>query len=140
MRRLVSLRSNRSGGFVEFTLLLPFLVVLVSGTSDLGLALFAAHSAQSAARAGALRAASLPTNPCMGSPDGTTTVGDKVHINALLNNFTATCLGPIANPNTGQQEVTVSVSGLYNFSFLRLIGITSPLSIMRSATVRYEGR
>ena len=138
MRRIVSLLRNRGQSSVEFTLLLPFLLVLVGGASDMGLALFADHIAQNAAREGARRAATLQTNPCTGTPNGRTTAENKVHISGLFNSFTATCSGPTVNPNTGQKEVTVSVSGPYSFSFLRLIGFRTPLTITRSATMRYE--
>ena len=139
MRKILSLLRNLKGqSFVEFTLLLPFLLILVGGASDLGLALFADHIAQNAAREGARRAATLQTNPCTGTPNGRTTAETKVRITPLFNSFTATCSGPTVNPNTGQKEVTVSVSGPYSFSFLRLIGFTAPLTITRSATMRYE--
>ena len=138
MRRIVSLLRNRGQSSVEFTLLLPFLLVLVGGATDLGLAFFASHITQNAAREGARQAATLPTNPCTGSPNGKTTAESKAHINALFTSFTATCSGPTLNPTTGQKEVTVSVSGQYSFSFLRLIGFRTPLTITRSATMRYE--
>ena len=138
MRRIISLLGNTGQSLVEFTLLLPFLLILVGGATDMGLALFASHLVQNGAREGARRAATLQTNPCTGTPNGKTTAEGKVHLNALLASFTATCSGPAANPNTGQQEVTVTVSGPYSFSFLRLIGFTTPLTIRRSATMRYE--
>ena len=132
------LRKSKGQSFAELTLLLPFLLVLVGGASDMGLALFADHIAQNAAREGARRAATLQTNPCTGTPNGRTTAETKVRITPLFNSFTATCSGPTVNPNTGQKEVTVSVSGPYSFSFLRLIGFRTPLTITRSATMRYE--
>ena len=132
------LRKSTGQSFVELTLLLPFLLVLVGGASDMGLALFADHIAQNAAREGARRAATLQTNPCTGTPNGKTTAEAKVRITPLFNSFTATCSGPTVNPNTGQKEVTVSISGPYSFSFLRLIGFRTPLTITRSATMRYE--
>ena len=114
------------------------LTVLVGGATDLGLAFFASHITQNAAREGARQAATLPTNPCTGSPNGKTTAESKAHISALFTSFTATCSGATLNPTTGQKEVTVSVSGQYSFSFLRLIGFRTPLTITRSATMRYE--
>ena len=139
MRTILSLLRNLKGqSFVELTLLLPFLLALVGGASDLGLAFFADHIAQNAAREGARRAATLQTNPCTGTPNGKTTAETKVRISPLFNSFTATCSGPTVNPNTGQKEVTVSVSGPYSFSFLRLMGFRTPLTITRSATMRYE--
>jgi len=139
MPKIISLlRKSKGQSFAELTLLLPFLLILLVGASDMGLALFADHIAQNAAREGARRAATLQTNPCTGTPNGRTTAETKVRIAPLFNSFTATCSGPTVNPNTGQKEVTVSVSGPYSFSFLRLIGFTAPLTITRSATMRYE--
>src|SRR2546428_1105186 len=137
MHRIFSLlRKSKGQSFVELTLLLPFLLILVGGASDLGLALFADHIAQNAAREGVRRAATLQTNPCTGTPNGRTTAETKVRISPLFNSFTATCSGPTVNPNTGQKEVTVSVSGPYSFAFLRLMGVRTPLTITRSATMR----
>ena len=141
MRTILSLLRKSTGqSFAELTLLLPFLLILVGGASDMGLALFADHIAQNAAREGAQRAATLPTNPCTGSPNGKTIAETKVRISPLFNSFTATCSGPTVNPKTGQLQVTVSVSGLYNFSFLRFIGFRTPRAISGSASARYEGR
>src|SRR2546425_8917016 len=137
MHRIVSLlRTSKRRSLVKYTLLLV-VVVLVGSASDLSLVLFASHVAHTAAREGAQQAAALPA-PCMGSPNGKTTAENKVRISPLFNSFTATCSGPTPNPNTGQREVTVSVSGPYSFAFLRLIGFRTPLTITRSATMRYE--
>ena len=140
MCSIASLLRNRGHSFIQLTLLLPFLLILVGGVMDLGIVVFAAYIAQNAAREGAQRAATLPTNPCTGSPNGKTIAETKVRISPLFNSFTATCSGPTVDPKTGQLQVTVSVSGLYSFSFLRFIGFRTPLTISGSATVRYEGR
>ena len=140
MHGIASLLRHRGHSFVQLTLLLPFLLILVGGAMDLGIVLFASHIAQNAAREGAQRAATLPTNPCTGSPNGKTIAETKVRISPLFNSFTATCSGPTVNPKTGQLQVTVSVSGLYNFSFLRFIGFRTPRAISGSASARYEGR
>ena len=132
------LRNSKGQSFVEFTLLLPLLLTLVGGATDLGIALFASHIAQNAAREGARQAATLQANPCTGSPNGKTTAENRVRISALFSSFTANCSGPTTNPNTGQKEVTVAVSGQYSFSFLRLIGFRTPFTISRRATMRYE--
>ena len=137
MHRIVSLLRNSKGrSLVKYTLLL-LVVVLVGSASDLSLVLFASHVAHTAAREGAQQAAALPI-PCTGSPNGKTTAENKVRISPLFNSFTATCSGPTPNPNTGQREVTVTVSGPYTFSFLQFIGFTTPLTITGSATMRYE--
>src|SRR5439155_5394506 len=99
------LRKSTGQSFVELTLLLPFLLALVGGASDLGLALFADHITQNAARERARRAATLQTNPCTRTPNGKTTAETKVRISPLFNSFTATLSGPTVNPNTGQKEV-----------------------------------
>src|SRR3989442_13814717 len=91
MRTILSLLRNLKGqSFVELTLLLPFLLALVGGASDLGLAFFADHIAQNAAREGARRAATLQTNPCTGTPNGKTTADTKVRTPSLVNSVTAT--------------------------------------------------
>jgi Flp pilus assembly protein TadG len=119
---------------VEFTLVLPFLLILVGGAVDWGMAFFTSHTVQNAAREGARIAVTLPS---LDAPDPRvmTTVQQKLPSVALFSGFEITNTTP-SGPTCGE-EVTVSVSGTYNFTFLRLIGFTS-MPVSRSVTMRYE--
>lgn len=128
-------RPHISGqAIVEFTLVLPFLLLLVGGAIDWGLGFFTSHTTQNAAREGARIAITLPS---LATNDSRvlTTVQQKLPSVALFSGFTITNTAP-AGPTCGE-EVTVTVSGTYNFTFLRLIGFTS-MPVSRSVTMRYE--
>jgi len=150
------LRNSEGQSIVEFALILPFLLVLVGGVVDLGLALFAGHISQNAAREGARLGATIgPPGPtaASGTFPACQTAGPPVIQAAcsripnigLFNEYTVTSSAVTgAVPNQG---VTVTISGTYDCFILDLIAaplpllnysFPDPLPISRSATLRWE--
>ena len=127
-------RSSKGQALIEFTLILPFLLLLVGGAVDWGMAFFTSHIAQNAAREGARIAVTLPN---LTSDDArvTSAVQPKIPDINLFSNFTVSNTAPAGT--TCGEEVTVTVDGSYNFTFLRLMGVNS-LPLSRSTTMRYE--
>ncbi len=126
--------NSRGQGIVEFTLVLPLLLVLVGGATDWGLGFFVSHVVQNASREGARIAVTLP-NLTANDARVLAAVNSKIPGISLFSGFTVTSTTP-AGPLCGQ-EVTVQVAGSYSFSFLRLLGFTT-IPISRATTMRYE--
>lgn len=152
------LKNNRGQAFVEFALILPFLLVVIGGVVDFGLALFIGHVIENAAREGARSGAVIPpagpvaetaTFPaCQASASVVLSTACSAIPNVgLFNGFTVTSSGVTgATPN---QEVRVTVTGTYSWFLLKLLpsdlpllgqtGFPSgPITITRSATMRWE--
>ena len=127
-------RFSDGQALIEFTLILPFLLILVGGAVDWGMAFFTSHIAQNAAREGARIAVTLPN---LTSDDSrvTSAVQPKIPDVNLFSDFTVSNTAPAGT--TCGEEVTVTIDGSYNFTFLRLIGLNS-LPLSRSTTMRYE--
>lgn len=156
-RALALLRDSKGQDIVELALILPFLLVLIGGVIDFGLAIFAGHVSQNAAREGARFGATIPP-PGPTADTGTfpacQTAGSNVIQQAclripnigLFNGYT------VASKVTGAvplQGVNVTVTGTYRWFLLQIIGVPllplvggSPLprtiTITRNATMRWE--
>jgi Flp pilus assembly protein TadG len=127
-------RFSKGQAIVEFSLILPFMLLLIGGAVDFGIAFFTSHVAQNAAREGARTAVTLTF---LGENDErvSTTVKQKIPDVYLFSDFTVSNTPPAGT--TCGEEVTVTIRGNYNFTVLRIMGLTSmPLS--RSTTMRYE--
>jgi Flp pilus assembly protein TadG len=133
VKRVALIRRCRGQAIIEFTLMLPIILVIVGGLTDLGLALYASISTQNAVREGARLAAA-------GASSGTVVseVTSRIASIGQLTNIS------VASPTTGsmsacagQQSVTVTATGTYHFAFLKYINFDT-LSISRSATMRNE--
>jgi Flp pilus assembly protein TadG len=140
MKRGLKLKS-KGQALVEMTLLLPIILVFVGGLTDVGLAFFVGTSMENAVREGArLRASGMSVANVQ------TAVVDRIAAKALFTptfntgNVTVTAVpAPIGGTScTLQTSVTVTASGLYNYMFLRLVGISST-TMSRSETMRFEG-
>ena len=126
----------RGQSVVEFTLLLPLLIILIGGLTDLGMAVVVSIGLQNAVQEGARAAAN--TQDLSANDTG---VKDVViaQIPAI------TLFSGIAVTNTAPSdancdaEVTVTASGTFNYTILRYIGFTNAL-ISRSTTMRYSDR
>lgn len=149
--------NSRGQALVEFALIFPLMFVLVGGAVDWGLGLLVSHMAQNAAREGA-RIASTMLNPgngvctipgCYSETPGSVLkeTANRIPNRGLFSGFTINNLGvrdPAGNSCVGlngsaacQCEVELRVTGTYNFSFIRLIGLTN-ISILRAHKVRWE--
>jgi len=125
---------SKGQAIVEFSLLLPFLLLLVGGAVDWGLVYFTSHIAQNAAREGARIAVTLPD---LEAGDGrvSSTVKQKIPDISLFSNFKVSNTAP-EGPTCGK-EVTVTVDGTYNFTFMRIIGLTE-IPLASKTRMRYE--
>lgn len=140
MKRFAKRRS-RGQAIIEFTLLLPVIIIIVGGLTDLGLALYVSIGVQNAVREGARIAATIPNPPGVGENDLTVKQAVKDRIPSA-GQFVLSSDSPsnTAAPTDGtcQENVTVAATGTYNYMFLQYIGFTN-MTISRSSTMRYEG-
>jgi hypothetical protein len=163
MRWILSfIRNHRGQAFVEFALILPFLLVIVGGIVDWGLAFFVGQVIENASREGARAGAVIP--PDDGDPPvdaGPVTFpgceSDSSPMIAaacsslpdvgLFNGFTVEAAYD-DNGGPPNEKVTVTVSGRYNWFLLQIVGAALPLvgsnslgsgvDISRSTTMRWE--
>jgi Flp pilus assembly protein TadG len=148
-----ALQSNRRGqALVEFTLIFMLLLVIAWIPTDFGLAFFSGQLASNASREGARIAAA--TNP-FNAADVTTETCKRLSW-ALLQDpggGGTSCL-PYSNAKvavtaptgaTCNQQVTVTVTGNYNYFLFRILQFFVPsvpgsVSISRSTQMRWEGQ
>lgn len=165
------LRQRRLGSkgqsMVELGLLLPFILILVGSVVDFGLAIFAGQVAEFASREGARLGSTLPpedpeaavkiypagelgsctVDSCADAASQILqTAGSRVPGVGLFEGFLVTAVeGDVG----GQEAVTVTVSGSYQWAFLWMIniatfpllgdaGFPSSLEITRSTSARWE--
>lgn len=126
---------GRGQSLIEFSLLLPFLIILIGGLTDFGVAFFVSIGLQNAVREGAREAATTQT---LTSNDAGvhSAVVEQIPAISYFTNIAVTNTPP--SDTTCTAEVTVTASGTYNFTFLTYIGFSS-IPISRSTTMRYEG-
>ena len=150
---------SKGQALVEFAVILPFLLVLIGGAVDYGLAFLVSNVVQNAARDGARVGATIPTlDPsdadvvgtfpeCLGDADVVIQAAcSRITNSSLFNGFTVSNQGLSGtSPNQG---VTVAVSGTYRWFVLDLItaplpllgidGFPDEITIARSAKIRWE--
>lgn len=165
MRWILSfIRNHRGQALTEFALILPFLLVIVGGIVDWGLAFFVGQVIENASREGARAGAVIPpddgdpppaTVGPITFPDGCEDESSPMIAAAcsslpdvgLFNGFTIEAAYD-ENGGPPNEKVTVTVSGTYNWFFLQIIGAALPLvgggdlgsgvDISRSTTMRWE--
>jgi Flp pilus assembly protein TadG len=130
-----ALGGSRGAAAVEFAFILFPLLLVKGGATDFGLAYFVSHMVQNAAREGTRLAATLPglqANDARVLP----MVQSKLPDIGLFADFKSP-----EHITTGvicaSKEVTVTVSGIYKYTFLRIIGFTN-VSMDRFVVMRYE--
>jgi Flp pilus assembly protein TadG len=128
---------TRAQSLIEFALVLPLLILLIVGSFEFGILFMTYHTVQNAGREGARLAVVLPN-----LVDNDTRVIDRVEglipdtgvyssfENGITNNGISDCLV--------NDQVTVTITGTYNFIFLKMIGIDT-INITIPTTMRYEG-
>ena len=154
-------RNTKGQALVEFTLIFILLLVIAWIPADFGLAFYTGQLAQNAAREGARIAAADPklgsgtlpgvtwTITCtMPSCSGNILSETAARISsALLPNATINVtLDPDSVPPVlpkCDRNVTVTVSGTYNYFFYQLLGalgntVPDTLNIVRSTSMRWE--
>jgi hypothetical protein len=129
-------KRSRGQAIVEFTLMLPLLIMVIGGLTDVGLAYFVSLGLQNGVRAGARLAAVGATKAQI-----TAAIKDEIpKVGQFILNEPIPDPVRIDIPVTGcpgQRAWTVSADGTYNYMFLRYIGFTT-ITIGRSATFRDE--
>ena len=128
-------RAQRGTALIEFTLILPLLLVMTVAVVDFGRAFFVKNVVSQAAREGVrLRAVSSSADSAL--------VRDRVLQVANASNVTVTSLA-IAGPDASRQ-VSVTVTAEFNWIFpgvFNLFGanFTNPMSLTGQAVMRNEG-
>jgi Flp pilus assembly protein TadG len=122
------------------------LLLLIGGATDFGLAYFVSHIVQNAARAGTRLAVTLQDLQADDSRvmDEVRSSIPDIGLFADFRDSDAITItlgsGAGIDCDSGSEqdrEVTVLVEGTYNYTFLRLIGLTTS-DIQRATTMRYE--
>lgn len=133
MKTKRSKSGNRGQAVVEFALVFPLFILIFIGIVEFGLFFWTAHVIQNAGREGARQAVVL-TN----LEENDSRVADRVNlvlpVSGLLSSVSITNTVPDC---TAEGQVTVTVTGTYNFVFLNVIGL-STLDINIPTTMRYE--
>jgi Flp pilus assembly protein TadG len=131
-------RKSTGQAIVEFTLLLPIIVLIVGGLTDLGVALYVSIGLQNAVREGARIAA---TKVGLGENDSAVAqeVINRIPARGLFTITTddITNTEPPPTPRPCDSNVTVTATGTYSYMFLQYIGFKTA-EMSRSATMRYE--
>lgn len=129
----------RGQALIEFTLMLPIILIIVGGLTDLGLAFYFAIATQNAVREGA-RIAAGTSGLTANDPTIQNAVVSRIVPSSGLYTITNADVNNTAPPVSAAdcaRNVTVSATGTYQYLFLHLIGFTTT-PITRSATMRYE--
>ena len=135
-----SLLSTQGGvTSIEFSVTLPLLIVLLGIIIDGGLLFFASYMLDDAARMGARHAAVELDFDSGKYADLNTFVRSRIPNIELFDNLSVTIEGPsdMSNDGVEQTMIRVSITGTYQFHFLRLIGYSS-IPLRQSAVMRYE--
>ena len=128
-------RAERGTALIEFTLILPLLLIMTVAVVDFGRAFFVKNVVSQAAREGVrLRAVSSSADSAL--------VRDRVLQVANASNVTVTSLS-IAGPDASRQ-VSVTVTAEFDWIFpgvFNLFGanFTNPMSLTGEAVMRNEG-
>ncbi|MGH7802976.1 MAG: TadE/TadG family type IV pilus assembly protein [Candidatus Binatia bacterium] len=161
------MKNSRGQSMVELGLMLPFILVLVGSVVDFGLAIFIGQVAEFASRDAARLGATLPpedpdatvkvypsdelgscaASSCAGSGSQILEVaGSRIPGVGLFDAFNVTAVeGDVG----GEESVTVTVSGTYQWAFLWMVrvvtfpllgdaGFPENLTIARSTSARWE--
>lgn len=129
---------------VEVSLILPLLVILVGAAVDWGLGLFVSHVVHNAAREG-VRAAVTQTSTSKIAVEAQTQAQAVIPDSPLFSSFRNAANISVTPPSgtCPNLEVTVTISGPFNFAFLRLVNafigaFPASVQITRSSTMRWE--
>jgi len=148
-------RNKRGQALIEFAFILPFLLVIVGGIVDFGLAFFVGQVIQNAAREGARAGAVVrPTSlvppqfplategncsvPCGSSSPILQVAASKIPGSNLFLGFNVSYNfvdSPPAPPN--QASIRVTVEGQYGWFLLQLLRFER-ITISRTAEMRWE--
>ncbi len=126
--------SNRGQSVVEFALVFPLFMLFFVGIVEFGLFFWTAHVVQNGGREGARQAVVL-SNLVANDSRVIDRVDLVLPVSGLISGLTITNNVPDCDADG---QVTVTVTGTYNFIFLNIIGINQ-ININIPTTMRYEG-
>ena len=150
MGRLRSFYRNKRGqALIEFAFILPFLLVIVGGIVDFGLAFFIGQMIENAAREGARAGAVVRpvgggfpsgeegscTVPCGSGPSILQVASDKIPNVALFGGFTLK--SQFNDSSNNEDSIQVTVEGQYGWFLLQLLRFER-ITISRTAEMRWE--
>ena len=142
-------RNKRGQALIEFAFILPFLLVIVGGIVDFGLAFFVGQVIQNAAREGARAGAvvrpegnafpsreeGICTVPCVSGPSILQVASDKIPNVALFGGFTLK--SQFNDSSNNEDSIQVTVEGQYGWFLLQLLRFER-VTISRTAEMRWE--
>ena len=142
-------RNKRGQALIEFAFILPFLLVIVGGIVDFGLAFFVGQVIQNAAREGARAGAVVRpvgggfpsgeegscTVPCGSGPSILQVASDKIPNVALFGGFTLK--SQFNDSSNNEDSIQVTVEGQYGWFLLQLLRFER-VTISRTAEMRWE--
>lgn len=127
---------ERAQSLVEFAFIFPILLLFLAGITEIGFMYYTSYTIENASREGARIAVTLED---LDSNDARVLlrVEDLIPATGFFSGFHGGITNNGISDCSVNDEVTVVVSGNYNFIALRLLGLTSiPLSFPTS--MRYE--
>lgn len=136
-KRLPYARGRESGqSLLEFAIIFVILILMVAGISEFGFLYTATHTLQNASREGARMAVTL-TNLQANDPRVVARVRDYLPVTDVYSDFRTGITNNAIPSCSGADEVTVVISGDYQFVVLRLLGLTG-LELSFPTTMRYQ--
>jgi Flp pilus assembly protein TadG len=132
----VRLRRERAQSLIEFAVIFPILVLMLAGIVEIGFLYYTSYTLENASREGARFAVALED-----LVENDTRVLDRVDNLLSASSFFSEFIGSTTNNGITDcnvsDQVTVNVSGTYNFVALRLLGLTN-ISLSFPTSMRYE--
>ena len=141
-RKIMKVKSSkfpfkRGQSLIEFALILPMLLLLMVGSFEFGILFLTYHTVQNAGREGVRLAVVLP-NLVDDDPRVIERVESLLPDTGLYSSFDDGITNNGISDCDVSDQVTVTISGTYNFVFLKIIGIET-IVISIPTTMRYEG-
>lgn len=143
-KKMYKVGRSKGQSIIEFALLLPLILIVVGGVTDLALAFFVSQVVQNSVREGARIAATRnPLEPDQVEAEVQSRIDEGLGP-SISPFFTLNGPPSVEGPSgiCPDQVVKVSVSGTHQFWFLRLINVfidafPNSITISRSTTMRW---
>ncbi len=129
-------RGERGQSLVEFAVLFPILLLMLAGIAEIGFMYITAYTVENASREGARMAVTLNT---LETNDARVIgrVEDLIPATGFYTGFHGGTTNNGISDCSINDQVTVTVTGNYNFVALKLLGLTS-IQLSFPTTMRYE--
>jgi len=129
--------NNRGQSLIEFAFVLPILVIMIGGVFEFGMLFMTNHIVQNACREGVRLAVVLP-NLEDDDPRVISRIEELIPDAELFSAFEDGITNNGIYDCEVNDQVTVTISGTYNFNILNIIGIEN-IVLSIPTTMRYEG-